>query len=133
MMNVFIQPSLETDFEIDPGNPTMHGGFQQMRIPVLFHMAVACLIGLTAAAQDAPGFLPGRLLESGGRPMMGDNLYTTVAVCDWNDDGRKDLLVGMLYDGNVKAFLDVGTGGEPAFGPGVLLEADGYPIQVGYA
>lgn len=104
-----------------------------MRISVLFHMAVACLIGFTAAAQDAPGFLPGRLLESGGRPMMGDNLYTTVAVCDWNDDGRKDLLVGMLYDGNVKAFLNEGTEEAPAFGLGVLIEADGFPIQVGYA
>jgi hypothetical protein len=53
-------------------------------------------------------------------------------VCDWNGDGAKDLLVGTFYDGNIFLYVNVGPDNDPVFAGGVLLEADGVPISVGY-
>ncbi len=50
-------------------------------------------------------------------------------VADWNNDGRKDLLVGG-EDGSVQLFLNVGTQEAPVFDGGRLMAADGTPISV---
>lgn len=51
-------------------------------------------------------------------------------VADWNNDGRKDLLVGAA-DGFVTLHLNTGTEEAPAFGAGGYLAAAGLPISVG--
>jgi len=50
-------------------------------------------------------------------------------AADWNNDGRKDLIVGQA-DGTVKLYLNAGTEDAPAFGEGSYLAADGVPINV---
>jgi sugar lactone lactonase YvrE len=76
--------------------------------------------------------------------VVGDRLYfapgTSVAlpvlpgaspfVADWDNDGRKDLLVGVA-DGTVKLFLNTGTESAPAFGAGQDLMAGGGILNVG--
>jgi hypothetical protein len=52
-------------------------------------------------------------------------------VCDWNYDGKKDLLVGTM-DGSVYCFENKGNDASPVFNGSVLLEAGGTPINVGY-
>jgi hypothetical protein len=42
-------------------------------------------------------------------------------VADWNNDGRKDLIVGQA-DGSVKLFVNVGQEGAPAFAAGTDLQ-----------
>ncbi|NJC87135.1 MAG: PEGA domain-containing protein [Desulfuromonas sp.] len=51
-------------------------------------------------------------------------------VADWDNDGRKDLLVG-LADGTVKLFTNSGTETAPAFGAGQDLTVDGSVLSVG--
>ncbi len=50
---------------------------------------------------------------------------------DWNDDGKKDLLVGETY-GSIKYYENTGTNANPAFNGSVSLTAGGSPIDVGY-
>jgi len=52
-------------------------------------------------------------------------------VNDWNNDGKKDLLVGETY-GNIHFFANTGTDPAPLFGSSDLLEAGGATIDVGY-
>lgn len=51
-------------------------------------------------------------------------------VVDWNNDGRKDLLIGGA-SGSVSLMLNNGTESAPAFGKGVFLESAGGVISVG--
>ncbi len=103
------------------------------KIPLLFCLIPAlALLSLQAAAQNAPNFAPGQYILSDNRPMEGDNLLTAPNVCDWNDDGRKDILVGLFYRGNIDLFLNQGTDADPVFWPGTRLQADGVDISVGY-
>lgn len=51
-------------------------------------------------------------------------------VADWNNDGRKDLLVGGA-DGTVSLYLNVGTEAAPTFGDGAYLQVAGAPLNVG--
>lgn len=53
-------------------------------------------------------------------------------VVDWDNDGRKDLLVGS-EDGTVTLFRNVGSEEVPVLDPGALLQASGVPINVGAA
>jgi len=79
-----------------------------------------------------PNFAPGQYILSNDKPMLGDNVYSDPCVADFNNDGKKDLLVGVFYDGYIYLFLNEGTDADPVFGEGTLLEADGVPISVGY-
>ncbi|MHB8708697.1 MAG: FG-GAP-like repeat-containing protein [Desulfuromonadales bacterium] len=54
----------------------------------------------------------------------------TPVVADWNNDGRKDLLVGAA-DGTVSLFLNQGSEVAPAFGAPSYLLANAAPISVG--
>jgi hypothetical protein len=51
-------------------------------------------------------------------------------VFDWDDDGRKDLLVGTGY-GNIRFYANVGTNSSPSFDGYVNLVADGTVIDCG--
>ena len=53
-------------------------------------------------------------------------------VADWNNDGKRDLLVGMFSGGKVMLFLNTGTDTAPQFESGELLTAGGEEIHVGY-
>lgn len=54
-------------------------------------------------------------------------------VVQWNEDGRKDLLIG-LADGTVKIFLNIADNNEPAFDAGTLVKVgnnDALVLDVG--
>lgn len=52
-------------------------------------------------------------------------------VADWDNDGRKDLLVGSA-DGAVLLYRNVGTQAQPLFASPVALAADNAPLSVGH-
>jgi hypothetical protein len=51
-------------------------------------------------------------------------------VADWNNDDRKDLLVGAA-DGSVSLYLNDGTQAAPLFAAAITLQADNAPLNVG--
>lgn len=53
----------------------------------------------------------------------------TPVVDDWNEDGRKDLLVGNLA-GNIKVYLNEGTDASPSFGSAYNLQVGGMDFDV---
>ena len=78
----------------------------------------------------------GQLRFGEGTPLrMGERLlrvagFATPVVCDWNDDGKKDLVVGDLL-GRIHVFLNVGSDGEPVFAEDELVSVGGEPIALG--
>ena len=49
---------------------------------------------------------------------------------DWNEDGKKDLLVGN-FDGNILIFLNAGTDSAPVFITSFNLQAGGMDFDIG--
>jgi hypothetical protein len=84
----------------------------------------------------APIFAPGVRLLAAGRPLRvyGEETearaagYARVDVTDWNEDGRKDLVVADAR-GWLWLFLNRGTNAAPVLGPGQRVIANGHPID----
>ncbi|MCP4711860.1 MAG: hypothetical protein GY869_24840, partial [Planctomycetes bacterium] len=53
-------------------------------------------------------------------------------MVDWNNDGKRDLLVGMFSKGQIMLFTNTGTDTAPEFETGELLTAGGEEIHVGF-
>jgi hypothetical protein len=53
-------------------------------------------------------------------------------VCDYDHDGRKDLLVGTGAEGYVYFYRNTNTDSQPLLAPGTLLMANGSTLSVGY-
>jgi hypothetical protein len=107
-------------------------------------MATLAVLGL-AAAGAAAGAAPATpapasklpILKPGARLMIGDKPISVghtacPEVLDWNNDGKKDLLVGTFNDGKVMLFLNRGTDAAPVFDKGEALQAGGQELRVGF-
>ncbi len=98
-------------------------------------MVVAFTPGLLAfSTQGArvPVFLPDYTESWDGGTIMTDNRGVAPNVVDWNGDGKKDLLLGSFYYGNIYVFENSGTNEAPVFGERYKLEADGIEIALSY-
>lgn len=77
-----------------------------------------------------PVFDTGQKINAGGQPicMMSSGGHARPDIVDWNNDGKKDLVVA---DGSgwITLFLNTGTDSEPAFAAGTRLYAGGQPID----
>jgi len=77
----------------------------------------------------SPRFAPGVPLRVGPRLLRVAGFAVPV-VCDWNNDGRKDLLVSDLL-GRIHVFINEGADGDPAFSAGSLVTVHGVPVALG--
>ncbi len=84
-----------------------------------------------AAWAGIPELEAGVYLSSSGNPLT-VSYYAAPSVIDWNNDGRKDLLVGEFSYGNVRLFLNQGTDAQPVFGAGQLVRVGSQPITTSY-
>ncbi len=90
------------------------------------------MIFLNVGADPAPVFDAGTYLqvgETGSKIDIDIGARATPIAVDWNNDGKKDLVVGSL-NGTVSVFVNVGTDTEPDFLEEVFTEAWGYPLSV---
>jgi hypothetical protein len=104
-------------------------------------LVMATLVGIAGGAQGQtstsapPQNLPilktGLQIQVGGKPLIIGHTASP-EVLDWNNDGKKDLLVGTFNDGKVMLFLNRGTDAEPRFDQGQTLQAGGTNIRVGF-
>ncbi|MBN1866926.1 VCBS repeat-containing protein [Candidatus Sumerlaeota bacterium] len=85
---------------------------------------------LNTGTAAAPAFSSASFIQDGSVNLdVGDR--AAPVVCDWNDDGKKDLLCGNQY-GNVYFFDNKGTDDAPAFSGWELLTAGGATLDVGF-
>lgn len=103
-----------------------------MRVYIfLFVVLLLFVIAFTANAA-----IP--ILESGVYIMNGSqNLDVgydaATEVCDWNNDGKKDLILGRWDSGNILFYQNKGTNSSPSFNGYELIQAAGSPIQLPYS
>jgi len=79
-----------------------------------------------------PSFDGGTFLQvgpSGSKANIDVGSRATPEVVDWNNDGKKDLVVGGL-DGKVRVFLNEGTDSSPDFVNQMLVQAYGSDLVV---
>jgi len=100
---------------------------------VLFILLVGLLWfgGRTAAAREP--VLEAAVPLYNGQNLLVVNGHSAPAVTDWNNDGRKDLLVGMQDGGAIRLFLNQGTDLNPVFQGGSLILSSGAPIAATYS
>ena len=91
--------------------------------PLLF------LAGTSIGAE--PVLDQGVYIYSGANPLEVDR-HSTPEVVDWNNDGRKDLVIGQFTDGNIWVFLNKGTDLNPVFDGGDKIFSEGIPITTTY-
>ena len=61
------------------------------------------------------------MLEANGKPIDGTH-WCSVLVCDWDNDGKKDLIIGMGGEGKPSEYYDwPHLNADPSRGPGLPL------------
>ncbi len=70
------------------------------------------------------------ILDSGTVILNNGDDRATPVVNDWNEDGKKDLLVGNLT-GNIQVYLNVGTDSAPSFSTPNNLQVGGSVFDIG--
>jgi hypothetical protein len=94
----------------------------------LLAFALACL----PARAGIPPLAAGVQLMDGASPIMVDIGCAVPTVADWNNDGRKDLIVGQYGNGNIRLYLNGGTDTNPVFNGYSWIMANGRAISVSY-
>jgi len=104
-----------------------------VRLSTLSIIATCLLLFQFADAgfADSPDLESGILIQDSGGPINMDYHFVPISV-DWNDDGKKDLLVGQYTNGHINLFLNQGSDFNPLFTTGTLLQAGGSPITTSY-
>ena len=88
-----------------------------------------------AGAASGPAFTVGKRLQAGGIDIELEGGiqggYSSPFVVDWDNEGKKDLLVGDA-EGHINLFLNSGTDSDPTLTAGVKIHANGAEIQVSH-
>ena len=79
--------------------------------------------------RQAPRFAEGVALRMGDRLMRVAG-FSTPVICDWNNDGRKDIVSGDLA-GRIHVLLNTGTDESPTFESDSLVTIAGQPVALG--
>lgn len=73
----------------------------------------------------------GRSIYDGASPLQVDST-SAPTVADWNNDGRKDLIVGQFTLGRIWLYLNQGTDANPVFDGGTMIKSGSTPISTSY-
>jgi len=77
-----------------------------------------------------PVFEPDFTINWNGGVIHKDNSGIVPNAVDLNGDGKKDLLVGTFYNGNIYYYKNFGTNSSPQFQTRTKLKADGVDISL---
>ena len=72
----------------------------------------------------------GVLLEADGEAINIEVGHLVPVVVDWNEDGKKDLLIGQFKEGKIGLYLNEGTDGKPKLKFSGYLKAGGEEISL---
>ena len=99
-----------------------------MKTIVFTAAAFLFVMGAGGLHADAPGLHPGVAINDGANPIdVGDG--AAPFVFDWNNDGKKDLVVGE-GDGHVRIYLNTNTDADPVFTSSVPIQDGGGNLMV---
>lgn len=79
---------------------------------------------------EESAFREGVRIEAAGEPIDVEVGHLVPRVCDWNNDGKKDLVVGQFARGEIRLYLNEGTDAVPVFEDSTMLHAGGKPIRL---
>ncbi len=65
------------------------------------------------------------LLKASGKPIDTDIGHAAPYLCDWDDDGDRDLLVGQFGDGKLRIYTNIGSDQQPRYEGPSFFEAGG--------
>lgn len=95
--------------------------------------SLAILAGLCAGllCSTAVGDLrEGVRLEANGEIIDVDHGLVVPCVTDWNNDGKKDLILGQFFPGKIRLYVNRGTDRAPVFKDFEYLKAGGEEITL---
>ncbi len=92
----------------------------------------AALAALSAHGAALPELQPGVYINDGGSRLTASGLFAIPDVVDWDEDGRKDLLVGQGDPGKIRLYLNQGTDQAPVFNGSSFIQSSGADIQMGF-
>ena len=75
-------------------------------------------------------FQEGVKLQAAGEAINGKVGHFVPNVTDWNNDGKKDLVVGEFSQGAITLYLNTGTDAAPVLDKGTILQAGDKPIRL---
>ena len=112
----------------------IYGEFLMKQKPLLWMIPLIMGVGSTQSlhGQHSLTFNAGTRIQANGNNMKVDTYASVPCVVDWNEDGKKDLLVGCFDYGNVFLFLNSGSNTAPVFTTGTMLQAGGSAISVAW-
>ena len=81
------------------------------------------VIFLLLSSTSIYAFREGVKLEADGKIIHDDMAFLFPFVTDWNNDGKKDLIVGQPHHGKIRLYLNYGTDSDPMFKDFTYLSA----------
>jgi len=102
-----------------------------MRYAVLVVAAFVLFMSAGTLHADAPPLETGMMIQDGPSPLSVDR-HSSPCIVDWNNDGRKDVVISQFYYGYVWLFLNQGTDLNPVFSGGSQIKSSGSTITTSY-
>jgi hypothetical protein len=97
-------------------------------------LTALAVLGLALLGTVAVGAMPvlkeGVKIECGGKPIDVEIGHLVPCVVDWNNDGKKDLIVGQFQKGLIRLYLNQGADDAPVFKDFSYLQAGGAQISL---
>ena len=97
-------------------------------------ISISSLILIIAAAglikAELPKYGDGIILEAKGVPIEMQVGCASPCVVDWNEDGKKDLIIGQFSGGKIRYYENIGSKANPKFGDYTFMKDDGEEISL---
>lgn len=88
------------------------------------------LILLCPTFAQIPAYKDAGTIKAGGSAIS--ILVPAPCACDWNGDGKTDLIAGQFTDGKINLYINNGTNSSPQLAASKFLQADGQDISLSY-
>ena len=96
----------------------------------MYALVILSMFFVFPSDTGVPELLEGVKIQAGGEDINIKVGHLVPCVVDWNNDGRKDLLVGQFSKGKIRVYLNEGTDEKPVFNKFEYLKAKGKEISL---
>jgi hypothetical protein len=93
-------------------------------------LILIALLFPAAETSKVPELDKGMLVQAAGEAIDVQVGHLVPAVADWNNDGKKDLIIGQFHYGKIRLYLNQGTDRSPRFDKYEYMTAGGEEIRL---